>query len=107
MPAAARWTPPVTGASSVCTPRPAASAASRRSSCKSLVLMSIQVPPGASPSRMPPGPSTVAATTSGEGRQVMTVSAASAAAAAEAAQAAPAARRSAAASLLVSYTVSG
>ena len=74
MPAAARCTPPVTGASSVSMPLAAARLERRCSSCASLVLMSIQVPPGASASRTPPSSATTEATASGDGRQVMMVS---------------------------------
>src|SRR5260370_32249168 len=45
-PAAARCTPPVTGQTKVETPTPAARAAIRSTSTKSLVLISIQVLPG-------------------------------------------------------------
>ena len=76
-PAAALWTPPVTGHASVAMPRTASSAASRSSSCASLVLMSIQVPPARRPSQTPSGPATTAATAAGDGRQVITQSDAS------------------------------
>ena len=90
MPAAARWTPPVTGASSVSMPLAAARLERRCSSCVSLVLMSIQVPPGASASRTPPSSATTEATASGDGRHVMIVSEARAVSAIDSAQVAPA-----------------
>ena len=72
-----------------------------------MVLMSIHVPPAASPSRMLCSPATVAVTASGEGRQVMTVSETHAVSAAGPAQEAPASRSAVAASLLMSCTVIG
>ena len=69
---AALWTPPVTGHSSVATPRAAASSASRSSSRGSFVLMSIQVPPGGSPSSRPSGPETTLLIAPGDGRHVIT-----------------------------------
>ena len=107
MPAAARCTPPVTGDSSVSMPFLAPCAASRWMLAASLVLISIQVPPGASPSSTPPSPPTTASTASGEGRQVMTVSDACAISRMESAHTAPFFSRSMAHVLSMSYTVSG
>ena len=69
-PAAARWTPPVTGASSMRMPFAAESAASLSISFWSSVLISIQVPPAFKPDRMPSGPVSTACEIAGEGRQV-------------------------------------
>ena len=97
----------MTGASRQWIPCAAAIAASRSSSCRSLVLVSIQVPPGASPSRRPASPVTTSATACGEGRQVKTVSDAAATSCGEAAQAAPASSSGRAAASSRSCTVSG
>ena len=73
----------------------------------SLVLMSIQVLPGARLSSTPPSPPTTMSHASGDGRQVMTVSEACATSSTESAQTAPFFSRSIAHVLSMSYTVSG
>ena len=52
-----------------------ASAARRSSSCRSFVLMSIQVAPSRSVVSIPSSPATTSATAAGDGRQVITTSA--------------------------------
>ena len=91
-PAAALWTPPVTGASRVKTPFSAAIAARRWIVSVSLVLISIQVEPGARPDRRPSAPVSTRSETAGEGRQVIAASTDCASARGDSDQTAPWAR---------------
>ena len=104
-PECARCTPPVTGHSSTSMPLALATSCKRCRSFRSVVLISIQIPPGARCSNTPPGPSTTLREAATEGNAVMTRLATLHTPATSSAQWAPALSRRCALSLRRSVTV--
>src|SRR5262245_24804801 len=105
VPAPAPVIPPATGASRTGWPGPAA-ARTLSATAGTLVDMSIQVAPAASPASRPPGPSRTSSTWVGPGSMVMTTSRSAPASPGDPTQEAPAASRPAAASGRTSWTTS-
>src|SRR6266545_3422636 len=97
---------PLTGASSIATPRTRHASAIRRTTAGALVVRSMYPLPGASPARMPvDGSRTACSTSTGPGSDVNTTSLAAAAARGLSAQRAPSSHRLAVASRRRSWTV--
>jgi hypothetical protein len=72
-PCSAPVTPPVTGASSMPTPRAAAAAPTARTVSGSTVLMSMRTLPSLAPSRIPPGASATSRRAAGSATMVITM----------------------------------
>ena len=106
-PEAARSVPPLTGASTIATPRAPSASASRRATNGSIVLMQITMWPGRALWMMPRSPAMTASACAVVSTMQMVRSTAAATASGEAATAAPRARSRSALAGSMSWTTRG